>query len=242
MMQAARTFLSRTYFFGLQAWLRPYLLHEWRRQGERKINERPVEWRFALDCLVRTDARVVLDVGSGSTAWPALLSYCGYNVTAVDKIEGTWTRGDQFNRHFKVFSDDITRSRLRGGYDLVTCLSVLEHIPDHAAAVRTMLALLAPGGHLVLSFPYNEKTYLPDVYRHPEAGYGRENPYIAQVYSRAEVDRWLTESQARIVDQEYWEMFTGEFWTMGTRIYPPRRVRATERHHLTCLLIQRSAA
>lgn len=40
-----------------------------------------------------------------------------------------------------------------GTYDLVTCISVLEHIPDDAPAVAKMWELLRPGGRLVLTVP-----------------------------------------------------------------------------------------
>ncbi len=38
-------------------------------------------------------------------------------------------------------------------FDLITCLSVLEHIPDDKAALETMWPLLRPGGKLVLTLP-----------------------------------------------------------------------------------------
>ncbi|HEY5973324.1 MAG TPA: methyltransferase domain-containing protein [Geobacteraceae bacterium] len=38
-------------------------------------------------------------------------------------------------------------------FDLITCVSVLEHIPDDRQAVATMWNLLRPGGRLVLTFP-----------------------------------------------------------------------------------------
>jgi SAM-dependent methyltransferase len=40
-----------------------------------------------------------------------------------------------------------------GGYGLVVCMSVLEHIVDDLAALRTMWSLVAPGGRLLLSVP-----------------------------------------------------------------------------------------
>lgn len=40
-----------------------------------------------------------------------------------------------------------------GSFDLVTCVSVLEHIPEDRAAVERMWALLAPGGRLVVTLP-----------------------------------------------------------------------------------------
>jgi SAM-dependent methyltransferase len=38
-------------------------------------------------------------------------------------------------------------------FDLVTCMSVLEHIPDDLAAVRAIWRLLKPGGRLLLTVP-----------------------------------------------------------------------------------------
>ena len=40
-----------------------------------------------------------------------------------------------------------------GSLDLITCLSVLEHIPEDTAAVGTMWSLLRPGGRLILTLP-----------------------------------------------------------------------------------------
>jgi SAM-dependent methyltransferase len=38
-------------------------------------------------------------------------------------------------------------------FDLVTCLSVLEHIPEDTAALQAMWLLLRPGGKLILTMP-----------------------------------------------------------------------------------------
>jgi predicted SAM-dependent methyltransferase len=38
-------------------------------------------------------------------------------------------------------------------FDLITCLSVLEHIPEDKAALERMWSLLCPGGKLILTLP-----------------------------------------------------------------------------------------
>lgn len=38
-------------------------------------------------------------------------------------------------------------------FDLITCLSVLEHIPEDKAVLKTMWSLLRPGGKLILTLP-----------------------------------------------------------------------------------------
>jgi 2-polyprenyl-3-methyl-5-hydroxy-6-metoxy-1,4-benzoquinol methylase len=57
-----------------------------------------------------------------------------------------------------VIDDDIRRpTTLRSRFDLISCISVIEHIDDPAAAFRSMIKLLVPGGHLVLRCPYNDQ-------------------------------------------------------------------------------------
>ena len=53
------------------------------------------------------------------------------------------------NAQFHVL--DLSRETLGGKFDLITCIDVLEHIPDDEAALKNMLAMTA--GHLVLSVP-----------------------------------------------------------------------------------------
>jgi len=42
-------------------------------------------------------------------------------------------------------------------FDLITCLSVLEHIPEGTDALETMWSLLSPGGKLILTLPCMSK-------------------------------------------------------------------------------------
>ncbi len=38
-----------------------------------------------------------------------------------------------------------------GQYDVVTCLEMLEHVPDPASVIRACASMLKPGGHLFVS-------------------------------------------------------------------------------------------
>jgi SAM-dependent methyltransferase len=53
------------------------------------------------------------------------------------------------NSEFHVL--DLSRQVLSGKFDLVTCIDILEHIPDDRAALRNLMAMT--GGHLILSVP-----------------------------------------------------------------------------------------
>lgn len=219
-------------------YLKPLLNAEIRKRPFPEINERATEYSFTIRQLQKHGSGTVLDVGPGKSSWPHIISTCGFDVTAIDKIDGYWN--NYFNRHYKVISDDVTASKLGKKFQFATCLSVLEHIPDHEAAVKGMHDLLEPGGFLVLTFPYNENIYHPNVYKDPEAGYGQEAKFVTQIYSRAEINSWLYETTFEIVEQEYYQAFTGKLWTFGNRVVPCRKVENSELHHLTCILLKRN--
>jgi hypothetical protein len=66
---------------------------EYRAQAFSAHNERPIEYRFALQALGDEHPKTVLDVGTGTTAWPHLLRSCGYVITAIDNVRDYWPAG-----------------------------------------------------------------------------------------------------------------------------------------------------
>lgn len=230
--------LLRLYEFFGKIYLRPIFELEQGDRTGRIVNERPAEYAFAFRHLRDRCTGTLLDVGPGKSSWPHLLSTCGYDVTAIDKMDGYWSR--YFNRHFRVINDDITQPKSKERYQFITCMSVLEHIPNHRIAISNIHDLLDPGGYLILTFPYNEAHYHENIYKHPDAGYGQNANFVTQVFSRSEVNEWLAETSFTILDQEYYQAFTGPLWTMGKRINPCRKVEVDELHHMTCIILQRS--
>jgi trans-aconitate methyltransferase len=218
--------------------LRPLLSFELRKRKSPAVNERPAEYAFSLHQIQQYCKGHILDIGPGISSWPHLLYNCGYKIKAIDRIDGYW--GSFFNRHFKITKDDITNPKTQEKYQFITCLSVLEHIPDHRAALKNMYNLLEDGGYLILSFPYNEQQYHSNIYKHPKAGYGQNSKFITQVYSRNEINQWLGDSSFKILEQEYYQIFTGELWTFGEVICPTLKTTNDRLHHLTCMLMQKA--
>jgi 2-polyprenyl-3-methyl-5-hydroxy-6-metoxy-1,4-benzoquinol methylase len=222
-------------------YLAPMLFLEWKRPDYNRISERSIEYGFALRQLSKICPKEVLDIGPGKSAWPHLMANCGFLVTAIDQIKGYW-KGSFFNRHYYIINDDIVNPKIKKQFDFITCISVLEHIPDHKAAIKGMVSLLKPGGHIVLTIPYKEDRYVDNVYKLEGAGYGQNAPYICQVFSGREIGEWFNENPIKIIEQEYYEVFSGDLWTFGERIYPSRKVEKGEKCHLICLVIQKTGA
>lgn len=214
------------------------LEREYRSQVIKDPNERAVEYAFVFKHISRINPSRVLDVGPGQSPLPSLLAYCGFHVTAIHKKNGGYWKRPLQNHHFFVVEDDISDTKLTDKFDMITCVSTLEHIPDHALAIKGMFSLLKPGGHLALTVPYNERRYVPNVYALPEARYGQDYPFICQVFSRKEIDAWLRENHATLLDQEFWDTFTGELWTFGT-YHPTKESSKQQPHHLTCVLLRK---
>lgn len=214
---------------------------EFDRQKFLGFNERPVEFAFVFNCLKALNSETILDVGTGITALPRLMRNCGAHVTAVDNITDYWPSGMK-NRHYHILDKDITSSDLTFDrkFDVITCISVLEHIVDHNSAMKNMLDNLKSGGHLVLTCPYSENNYVADTYKLPDSNAaGMDSPFVCQSYSRKELEHWISSYGGQIVTQEYWQIFSGNVWSVGNRISPPIQKKRDESHQLTCVLIKK---
>ncbi|MDE2172646.1 MAG: methyltransferase domain-containing protein [Patescibacteria group bacterium] len=201
-------------------------------------NERPVEYAYVFTQLARFYPGNVLDVGTGVTALPHLMANCGLKTTAIDNVSDYWGQG-MWNRHYLVLDDDIRAPRLKQSFDMITCVSTLEHIEECDEAVKSMSKLLNPGGHIVLTFPYNEKTGVPNVYTLPTSNTRKVPTFKARAYCRLDLDRWCKKYGLKIVDQEYWRYFTGNYWTEGEQLKIPVKVGQNEAHQISCVLFEK---
>lgn len=97
-----------------------------------------------------------LDVGCGGGLIAEPLARLGGTVTAIDpaakNIEAA--RHHAENSGLDIDYQAVTAESLAEAgqtYDLVTCLEVVEHVPDPHAFVATLARLIRPGGLLVMS-------------------------------------------------------------------------------------------
>lgn len=209
------------------------------------VNERCVEYSYIFQQIAKHGPKNVMDMGTGKTALPALIKACGINVLAVDKDadqikDNPCIRGGYCS--FEILQKDLLEIQMDNTFDMVTCISVLEHNKDHLPVVKGMAKMLKPGGVLIMTFPFNEEEYIPNAYQLPLAGYGRDaGPNnICQMYSKKEVELWCEEANLTLEDQQYWKAFTGKYWTYGQRMWPMKQVSKTEDHQLTCMTLKKN--
>lgn len=214
---------------------------EYQRQVFTSFNERPLEFAFAFSQLAKIFPPRVLDVGSGTTAWPHIMRNCGFVVTAIDNISDYWASGYS-NRHYHIIHDDITQTKLQTSFDAITCLSVLEHIENHDAAIKNMFNLLTPQGQIILTFPYSDSTYIKNVYDLPGSNCTEPVKFITQSFSRAELNKWLHANNGEIVHQAYWQCWDGDYWSVGKRVNPPLQVDKDSTHQLGCFILKRKSS
>ena len=95
----------------------------------------------------------VLDVGSAQSLFPFILAYYRYDVTTLD-LEFTKFRQEEGKKFgITALTGDLREDfpELHESFQLITCLSVIEHIDDDTKAVLNLSEYLKPGGVLFLS-------------------------------------------------------------------------------------------
>ncbi len=99
-----------------------------------------------------------LDVGTGEALFPETARKV-FPYTSFDGLDATprveWARWAERveEAHVGQLTDPRITARLRARYDVVSLLHHLPHTPDPRAELSAALAVLRPGGHLLLELP-----------------------------------------------------------------------------------------
>ncbi|MFT3905198.1 MAG: bifunctional 2-polyprenyl-6-hydroxyphenol methylase/3-demethylubiquinol 3-O-methyltransferase UbiG [Steroidobacteraceae bacterium] len=99
----------------------------------------------------------LLDVGCGGGLLAEALATRGAQVTAVDLAPGMIevARLHAAGSGLTIDYRDVAVESLLGDpaqrFDVITCMEMIEHVPDPAAMLQTLAQLLRPGGQLFMS-------------------------------------------------------------------------------------------
>ena len=130
-----------------------------------QINPLRLEW---IDNLIPVKNLRVLDVGCGGGILADAMARKGADVLGIDlstkalkvaqlhALEAQ-TEGVQY----REISAEALAAEQPGSFDVVTCMEMLEHVPDPSLVVKACATLLKPGGHVFFStINRNAKAFL----------------------------------------------------------------------------------
>jgi 2-polyprenyl-6-hydroxyphenyl methylase / 3-demethylubiquinone-9 3-methyltransferase len=119
-----------------------------------KLN--PVRARYVQErCTLERSQ--VLDVGCGGGLLAETLARAGAQVTAIDlapsmvETARLHALDSGLSIDYRVEDAERLLNTQAGKYDVVTCMEMLEHVPDPAASIAVLGKLLRPGGDLFVS-------------------------------------------------------------------------------------------
>jgi 2-polyprenyl-6-hydroxyphenyl methylase/3-demethylubiquinone-9 3-methyltransferase len=119
-----------------------------------EINPLRLAW---IDNIARLSGKKVVDVGCGGGILTEAMARKGAQVTGIDLSEKALKVADLHSlesgvkvRYEKISAEDLAH-REPDSYDVVTCMEMLEHVPDPASVVRACTELVKPGGRVFFS-------------------------------------------------------------------------------------------
>lgn len=109
----------------------------------------------------------IIDIGCGGGILSEALAQRGAVVTGIDMGEAPLgvaelhaLESELDIEYLKITAEEIAEER-QSQYDIVTCLEMLEHVPDPAKVVAACAKLCKPGGHIYFAtINRNPKSYL----------------------------------------------------------------------------------
>lgn len=140
----------------------------WDPEGEFKPLHRinPIRLQWINEQCGGLDGKSVIDVGCGGGLVAEGLAKMGATVSGIDLSQASVEAARQhaqesgLNISYEVVAAEERAQGEPVQYDVVTCLEMLEHVPDPAAIVRACAELLKPGGILIAStLNRNVKSY-----------------------------------------------------------------------------------
>jgi 2-polyprenyl-6-hydroxyphenyl methylase/3-demethylubiquinone-9 3-methyltransferase len=132
--------------------------HWWNPQGELKTlhDINPLRLQYITEKVSLKDKKV-LDIGCGGGILAESMDHCGALVTGIDlgaealQAAEFHQKTSKTNVSYKLVSAEEFATTHAGQFDVITCLELLEHVPDPLSIIQAAATLLKPGGHVFFS-------------------------------------------------------------------------------------------
>ena len=130
-----------------------------------QINPLRLEW---IENLISLKGLQVLDVGCGGGILADAMARKGAEVLGID-LAGKALKVAQLHAleaqtagvQYREISAEALAEEQPGTFDVVTCMEMLEHVPDPSLVVKACATLVKPGGHVFFStINRNAKSFL----------------------------------------------------------------------------------
>jgi 2-polyprenyl-6-hydroxyphenyl methylase / 3-demethylubiquinone-9 3-methyltransferase len=130
-----------------------------------QINPLRLDW---IDSLARLPGKRVVDIGCGGGILAESMARRGASVLGVDLATKPLRvaqlhamEGAVEQLEYREVAAEALASEMPAAFDVVTCMEMLEHVPEPASVVRACSALVKPGGWVFFStINRNAKAFL----------------------------------------------------------------------------------
>lgn len=126
----------------------------------------PIRFKY-IDQRANLAGKKTLDVGCGGGLLSEAMAKAGANVTGIDMGKGPIEVAQlhllesELDIEYQQISAEAFAEQNVAAFDVVTCMEMLEHVPDPASIIAACSKMVKPGGHVFFStLNRNAKSYV----------------------------------------------------------------------------------